>query len=298
MLAEAIRAAAEPFSVLGHPNGQVIRPARVAAIAGEQGVPGWQVEIAALEAEIIPLHYVRNLARFGVPGQIKLLRTAVTVVGAGAPIRKCLENLAAYGVGRLRVVTVDGPPTTGGNGASPARRGPSPLPPPPSRIDGRGSDGPALAGAASNLNSSLETSTVSVDLRHGDPTSHFASPDVVAACVEDVTEEMLLQAVCRRLEAPLVVAGLQGSIGQATTILPGDPGVALIYQDDHPHLDRSRPGSLREQRLHGLVVGTWLADQVIALRLGLGEVLQNRLLYADMGSGEIHTYPLGGRPSR
>ena len=42
-----------------------------------------------------------------------------------------------------------------------------------------------------------------------------------------------------------------------------------------------------------MIVGTWLADQVIALRLGLGELLQNRLLYADMGSGEMQTFPLG-----
>jgi hypothetical protein len=294
MLPDVVRAAAEPFSVLGQPNGQVIRPARITAIADEQGVPGWQVEIAALEAEIVPLHYVRNLARFGVPGQIELLRTAVTVVGGGAPIRKCLENLAAYGVGRLRVVTLDAQaPGGNGRGPRPTGRAAAPLPSAPSPVDGRGSDAPALAGAGRNLNASLETSTDRVDLRRGDPTAHFGSPDVVVVCVEDVSEEMLLQAICRQLEAPLVVGGLQGQVGQATTVLPGDPGVALVYQDDHPHLDRNRPGSLQEQRLHGMVVGTWLADQVIALRLGLGEVLQNRLLYADMGTGEMHTYPLG-----
>lgn len=299
MLPDVVRAAAEPFSVLGQPNGLVIRPARVTAIAEEQGVPGWQVEIAALEAEIVPLHYVRNLARFGVPGQIQLLRTSVTAVGGGAPIRKCLENLAAYGVGRLRVITLDAPaPGGNGNGPRAAARGPAPLPPTRSPVDGRGSDAPALAGVVRNLNASLETATARVDLRRGDPTAHFGSPDVVVACVEDVAEEMLLQAVCRRLEAPLVVAGLQGPLGQATTVLPGDPGVALVYQDDHPHLDRSRPGSLQEQRLHGMVVGTWLADQVLALRLGLGDVLQNRLLYADMGTGEMHTYPLGTQPGR
>jgi molybdopterin-synthase adenylyltransferase len=294
MLPEAIRAAAEPFSVLGQPNGQVIRPARVVALAAEQGIPGWEVEIAALEAQIIPLHYVRNLARFGVPGQIELLRTAVTVVGEGAPVRKCLENLAAYGVGRLRVVTVDRRQTTGdGNGAKPSGRRPAAAPAATSRVESPGADAEALAGAVRNLNASLETSTDQVDLRRGDPTPHFGKPDVVVVSVEDVAEEMLLQAVCRRLEAPLVVGGLQGEVGQATTVLPGDPGVALIYQDDHPHLERRRPGSLKEQRLHGMVVGTWLADQVIALRLGLGDVLQNRLLYADMGTGEMHTYPLG-----
>jgi hypothetical protein len=98
-----------------------------------------------------------------------------------------------------------------------------------------------------------------------------------------------------------VIGGLEGDLGQATTILPGDPGIALVYRDEHPHLNRSRPGSLTREpertagRLvrTGATIGTWLADQVIALRLGLGELLQNRLIYADMGSGEIQTFPLG-----
>jgi len=150
-----------------------------------------------------------------------------------------------------------------------------------------------------NQNASLETSAATIDLRRGAPVSLLGEPGyppdgwVVVACVEDAAEEMLLQVACKRRGVPLVLAGLQENLGQATTILPGDLGVPLIYQADHPHLERSRPGSLRGDGYQGMIVGTWLADQVIALRLGLGELLQNRLLYADMGSGEIRTFPLG-----
>lgn len=91
----------------------------------------------------------------------------------------------------------------------------------------------------------------------------------------------------------LVLAGLQDDLGQATTILPGDPGVPLIYQADHPYLERSRPGSRLADGCQGKIAGTWLAGQVIALRLRLGELLQNRLLYADMQSGDMQTFPLG-----
>ena len=157
----------------------------------------------------------------------------------------------------------------------------------------------ALAAVVTNQNASLETSAETIDLRRGDPDSLLGEPGfppdgwVVAACVEEMAEEMLLQVACKRRGVPLVLAGLQEDLGQATTILPGDLGVPLIYQADHPHLDRSRPGSLRRDGYQGMIVGTWLADQVIALRLGLGEVLQNRLLYADMQSGEMQTFSLG-----
>jgi hypothetical protein len=157
----------------------------------------------------------------------------------------------------------------------------------------------ALAAVVANQNASLETSAATIDLRRGDTVSLLGEPGyppdgwVVVACVEDAAEEMLLQVACKRRGVPLVLAGLQENLGQATTILPGDLGVPLIYQADHPHLERSRPGSLRGDGYQGMIVGTWLADQVIALRLGLGELLQYRLLYADMGSGEIRTFPLG-----
>ena len=276
MLEQAVRAASGPLHVPGQVDWQVIGPAQVEAIAIEYALPPWQVEVAALEAEIVPLHYMRNLARFAIRGQLDLLRGAVTVVGHGLPVRKCLQTLAAHGIGRLRVlVPVETPDA--GRLASPA----------------------ALAAVVTNQNASLRISVDTIDLRRGDPSALLGEADflsdgwVVAACLEDAAEEMLLQVACKRRGVPLILAGLQEDLGQATTILPGDLGVGLIYQADHPHLDRSRPGSLKKDGYQGMIVGAWLADQVVALRLGLGELLQNRLLYADMGSGEMQTFPLG-----
>jgi molybdopterin/thiamine biosynthesis adenylyltransferase len=286
MLEQAVRAAATPLHVPGQVDWQVIGPASVEAIAEEHGLSGWQVEVAALEAEIVPLQYMRNLARFAMRGQLDLLRSAVTVVGSGLPARKCLQILAAHGIGRLRVLV---PVQTSSDGR-----------PPPSRPNAsRWTSPELLAAVVTNQNASLHTSAETIDLRRGDPSALLGEQDfpsdacVVVGCLEDAAEEMLLQVACKRRGLPLVLGGLQEDIGQATTILPGDLGVPLIYQSDHPHLDRTRPGSLNQDGYQGMIVGTWLADQVIALRLGLGELLQNRLLYADMGSGEMQTYPLG-----
>src|SRR5712692_1574999 len=116
MLDQAVRAAAAPLHVPGQVDWRVISPAQVEAIAAEHSLPRWQVEVAALEAEIVPLPYMRNLARFAIRGQLELLRSAVTVVGSGLPVKKCLQILAAHGVGRLRVLvpsTGDGRQATG-----------------------------------------------------------------------------------------------------------------------------------------------------------------------------------------
>src|SRR5262249_13215378 len=160
------------------------------------------------------------------------------------------------------------PSQTAGNGRE------APAPPSASRL----TSPKLLARVVANQNASLETSAATIDLRRGDPSAVLGEPEfppdawVVAACLEDAAEEMLLQVACKRRGVPLILAGLQEDTGQATTILPGDAGVPLIYQADHPHLDRSRPGSLKQDGYQGMIVGTWLADQVIALRLGLGEL--------------------------
>jgi molybdopterin/thiamine biosynthesis adenylyltransferase len=303
MLEQAVRAAASPLHVPGQAGTpaqprvwQVIGPAQVEAIAAEHTLPRWQVEVAALEAEIVPLHYMRNLARFAMRGQLDLLSSAVTVVGSGLPVQKCLQILAAHGIGRLRVLV---PVQASGIGSPGLGTVSDSRDKSPAAGVSRLTSPELLAGVVANQNASLQTSADTIDLRRGDPSALLGEPDfpadgwVVAACLEDAAEEMLLQVACKRRGVPLILGALQEDVGQATTILPGDPGVPLIYQADHPHLDRARPGSLKQDGYQGMIVGTWLADQVIALRLGLGEVLQNRLLYADMGSGEMQTFPLG-----
>src|SRR5713101_2548915 len=153
MLEQAVRAAAAPLHVPGQSDWQVIGPAQVEAIAAAHSLPRWQVEVAALETEIVPLPYMRNLARFAIRGQLELLRSAVTVVGSGLPAKKCLQILAAHGIGRLRVLvpsTGDGRPATGNT----ASRQQEAAPPSP---DARRLSSPdALAAVVANQNASLE----------------------------------------------------------------------------------------------------------------------------------------------
>src|SRR5437762_8581762 len=126
MLEQAVRAAASPLHVPGQVDWQVIGPAHVEAIAAEYALPRWQVEVAALEAEIVPLPYMRNLARFAMRGQLDLLRSAVTVVGSGLPVQKCLQVLAAHGVGRLRVLVPVQASGVGGQASGRTSGGPVP----------------------------------------------------------------------------------------------------------------------------------------------------------------------------
>src|SRR5262245_6890133 len=109
-LAEMVRAAAESVRAPGHVDWRVISPVKVEAIARAHGRPRWAVEAEALEAGVVPLHYMRNIFRFAMNGQIGLLRSTAAVVGAGPAVEKCLERLAAHGLGRVRMLAPDGLP--------------------------------------------------------------------------------------------------------------------------------------------------------------------------------------------
>ena len=87
---------------------------------------------------------------------------------------------------------------------------------------------------------------------------------------------------------------MAGSRGQATTVLPGDPGIALVYRPEHQHLEKTRPGASQGREQGSLMVGAWMADQLLALLLGVGELFRNQLLFADMSTGVMETFPLGG----
>ena len=59
------------------------------------------VELAALEAGVLPRRYMRSLGTVGLEGQARLLRATVAVVGLGGLGGYIVEALARMGVGRL-----------------------------------------------------------------------------------------------------------------------------------------------------------------------------------------------------
>ncbi len=266
-LIDAVRGAAQRRPMPGGVDWRILFPDAVGDIAVQLETDRRAVELAALDSEIVPLHYLRNISRFAIRGQITLLESSAAVVAVGGAAQKCLEILAAAGVGELRVLA---PPNHGVQAAE--RR----------------------AAHARNLNASVMVTVGALELRRGNPVEALRGVGVVAACLEDAMDEMLLQTACRRLSVPFVCGGVLASQGQATTILPGDPGVAQLYRPEHPHLAKERPGSLMGEGKAPAVVGAWLAEQTLALLLGHGDLLRGQLLFADLYEGLLETYALPG----
>jgi molybdopterin-synthase adenylyltransferase len=265
-----ILAASQPLRVPGAGERRVLSPAAVEQLANSSGWPRWKVEALALEIDVAPLHYLRNLGNFGADGQVRLLRASVGLVGRGAVLERAAELLALNGIGSFCMLAA----------ARSVEEGPEAL-----AAAGR------LEQIARNRNASCEVRSQAAFLRGGNPAEMIRGMSAVAACLDDSMDEQLLQFACRGARMPLVLGGAAGYQGQATTVFPGDPGVALVYKPSHPHLEPNRT-RLTAERQASLMVGSWLAEQVTAILLEQDGLLRGRLLYADMDLGEMGEYPL------
>lgn len=261
---DALLAAAEE---LRGPDGapwRVLSPVAVGEIARAAGQPRWAVEAAALEAEIVPLHTMRNIARFGREGQVRLMRALVALVGDGPALIVTMQRLAGAGVGRLRHLAAAADAVAAA----------------------------AVARAVAGTNASVEVTRVPFDVRRGNPAEPLEGADVVVACLEEAMDETLLAAACRRPGLPLVCAGVGDTEAQAVVVLPGDRSLARIYRPEHPHLPSSRPGSTGVGGQTALMAGAWMADQAIAALLDRPDLLRHQFLYADLQTGQMETIEL------
>lgn len=265
-----ILTASQPLRVPGAGEQRVLSPVAVARLAVDWQCAGWQVEAAALDSGVTPLHYLRNLARFGAAGQARLLRATVAAVGVGPTMLQALEILASQGTGTFRVFQ-----PVGREGATLA------------------ADGEMVQAvqAIHNRNVHCTVSSASLSLTSGNPAEALRGADLVIANLDDSMSEQLVQMACRMVSLPLVLGAVEESRGQATVVLPGDPGVALLYKPTHPHLEPRR-GGMPPNLNATLAVGRWLADQAVRVLLGEPEVLARRLRYTDVNGGEVNEYPL------
>lgn len=264
----AFLAASQPLRLPGLGDRRVLTPDAVSRLAAELSLPRREIEATALGLDIIPHAYLKNFHQFGRNGQIRLLRSQIVFVGDSPCLSRAMELLAGNGACAQRLLIPVG--------AEPVD--------PETALKRLGS-------AARTRNAACEITVASLDLKGGRPMNALGSPNVVVSCLEDSMEEQLLQFACRMVRAPLVLAGAQEWQGQLTTIRPGDPGVALVYRPDHPHLEPQRRGTRVESKA-ALMVGTWIAEQATRLILDEGELLVGRLLFADLYEGDMGEHPL------
>jgi molybdopterin/thiamine biosynthesis adenylyltransferase len=261
---------------------QIIRLRQVRELAAVNDCSTREVELAALEAGIVPWRYVRNVGTIGLEGQAKLLQAMVAVVGLGGLGGFVTEALARMGVGRL--ILIDGDVFEEHNFNR-------------QLLSGEGKLGKAKAEVArqrvAEINSAVEvTARVAMLTRENLP-ELLHGADVVVDALDRLPIRLVLQEGAQAMGIPLVHGSIAGFLGQVMTIFPGDPGLRGLYGSADGLPEQGLEAQLGTPAATPMAVAGWEAQEVVKVLTGCGEPLRNRLLVMDMGTGAVDFLELG-----
>jgi molybdopterin/thiamine biosynthesis adenylyltransferase len=184
------------------------------------GVPGRDVEVAALEAGLVPERYARNMKTYSLADQAALLRSCACVVGLGGLGGAVVEILARLGVGTLRLIDGDIFEESNLNRQFLSRE--------------QGLGKPKAQEAARRvaaINTSVVVHVHEAYLTETNALRFLSDSDVTIDCLGGLKDRFVLEEAAKKAGCPLVSAAVAGLTGHVTTIFPSDPGLRLIYGD-------------------------------------------------------------------
>ncbi len=235
-----------------------------------------EVDILALQNNIIPKRYQRNLGVVSPSEQIKLLQSRVAIIGAGGLGGTVLELLVRMGIGELIVADKD--------------------------IIGDSNLNRQILSTETNLgqsktevavkrvkeiNSSIEITGHSVFIDSDNVKKIIEGAEVVVDALDNLPVRFILQQACRELNIPLVHGAIAGFNGQITTIFPQDKGLELIYGSNKDLPEHESEVELGAPTVTPALIASLEAQEVFKILLKRGKLFRNRLLYLDIEEGTI-----------
>ncbi|HSW35842.1 MAG TPA: ThiF family adenylyltransferase [Candidatus Limnocylindrales bacterium] len=241
------------------------------------------IEIAALEADIIPERYQRNLGTIGTAGQIRLLHACVGVLGAGGLGGLVLELLARMGVGRLVVVDGDFFSDSNLNRQLLATE----------RTVQESKTETALR-RINEINGSVEVKAFSCRGELSNLAKMFSGCDLVIDCLDNLSSRFDLEETCRQLGIIMVHGAIAGMLGQLAVIRPDRPLLSFIYGPlTENGAQRGVEILLGNPASTPAMLASWQVNEAVKILAGLEGVLPpDRLLIIDMQSGESYSVQL------
>jgi molybdopterin/thiamine biosynthesis adenylyltransferase len=268
------------------PDGKthlVIGLKTTASISNSQGVPAKEVEITALKQGIIPSRYLRNMGTIGLDGQIKLLQSAVAVVGAGGLGSTVIELLARQGIGQL--IIIDNDRFTEQNLNRQIM----------STEENLGKYKViAAAKRVKEINSATTVTVFRERLTRENAQELLGNARVAVDGLDNLPSRLVVEQACRRLAIPYVYASIAGFSGQLMTIFPGDVGLSSLYG--------SSSDTVPEQGIEARVgtppatvamIAALQVQEVVKIIAGVGTPIRNQILLVDAREFAIDRIELG-----
>jgi len=254
---------------------------QIKEIAGKFKLPSKEIEILALQDNIIPERYQRNLGVISPLEQIKLLQSKVAIIGAGGLGGTVIELLTRIGIGELIIADKD---IIGDSNLNRQIL---------SKETNLGQNKiEAAVKRVKEINSSVEITGHSVFIDSDNVKEIIEGADVAVDALDNLPSRFVLQKACRDLKIPLVHGAIAGFNGQLTTIFPEDKGLELIYGSDRDLPEHGSEVILGAPTVTPALIASLEAQEVIKILLKRGKLFRNRLLYLDIEGGTIEVLNL------
>ncbi len=249
---------------------------QVKNLAHKFKLPGREVEILALQSNIIPERYHRNLGAISPSEQVKLLQSKVAIIGVGGLGGTVLELLARMGIGKLIIADKD---IIGDSNLNRQIL---------STETNLGQSKTTVAvKRVKKINSSIEIISHSIFVNSDNVEKIIEGADVVVDALDSLPSRFVLQKACRDLKIPLVHGAIAGFNGQLTTIFPEDRGLELIYGSNKDLPEHGSEVELGAPTVTPALIASLEAQEVVKILLRRGKLFRNRLLYLDIEEGTV-----------
>ena len=253
----------------------------VLELSRRSGLSCRETEIAALENDVVPERYARNMRTFSLADQATLLKAHAGVVGLGGLGGTVTEILARMGVGRLTLI--DGDRFEDSNLNRQLLSSIALLGHPKSE---------AARQRVDQINPSVHCSGPAEFLSPENADDWLASCDVVVDCLDNLPARFMVEDACRRLRRPMVSAAVAGASGHVTTIFPGDRGLRLVYGEPQDLPPKGAETSLGTVPFSVTFLAALECAEVAKILLGKGSPLRGKLLLADLMDGMVEVITL------
>ena len=235
-----------------------------------------EVDILALQNNIIPKRYKRNLGVVRPSEQVKLLQSKVAVIGAGGLGGTVLELLTRMGIGELIIADKD---IIGDSNLNRQIL---------SKETNLGQSKTEVAvKRVKEINSSIDITGHSVFIDSDNVKKIIKEAEVVVDALDNLPSRFVLQRACQDLKIPLVHGAIAGFNGQLITIFPQDKGLELIYGSDRDLPEHGSEAELGAPTMIPALIASLEAQEVIKILLKRGKLFRNRLLYLDIEEGTM-----------
>jgi molybdopterin-synthase adenylyltransferase len=251
------------------------------SLASTLGVSKRAVEIAALDLEVWPQRYLRNMGSLGISGQKKLLQSRALLIGVGGLGGTIAILLARMGLGSLVIADGDSfsednlnrqalslEPNVGAKKVRVARM------------------------EIARINAATEVEVFEGFVAEKELSNLIQGSQVAVDGLDNMPSRFRLEKACKDEGVPLVHGAVAGFTGQVSTIYPEDLGFRAFYGD--PRNTPEKGVEVELGNLAGIVstIASLQVQEAIKVLTGLGRPLRNRLLFIDSLNGVSETISL------